>query len=301
MQRCKNIYPASARDCGGLLPCLGRLLAPCDIRLEMGGGRGFRMHGILGRTFHTVLSALHRNYAVNQKNCGAADKKTEKRKIKMFEEIFVHKKINSEKLKTYGFSEQDGEYKFSMEILNGEFQLEIVLGKNGKLDTTLTEKQSGEKYILYKTKATGEFVGNVRSEIGKILAEIAEKCFDTAIFRGEQTVRLIQYASEKYGSEPEFLWEKFSDNAVLRRKDSEKWFAVLLTVSRRKLGMDSDETVEIVDLRTQAENLSALVDGKKFFPGWHMNKKHWFTIILDGSVSFEEICRRIDKSYNLAK
>ena len=87
----------------------------------------------------------------------------------------------------------------------------------------------------------------------------------------------------------------------MRRKDSEKWFAVLLTVSRRKLGMDSDETVEIVDLRTQAENLSALVDGKKFFPGWHMNKKHWFTIILDGSVSFEEICRRIDKSWNLAK
>lgn len=219
----------------------------------------------------------------------------------MFEEIFVHKKANPEKLKAYGFSDQNGEYKFSMEILNGEFQLEIKIDKNGISDTMFTEKQNGEEYILYKTKATGSFVGNVRREIGKVLAEIAEKCFDTAIFKDEQTINLIQYAGEKYGSEPEFLWEKFSDNAVLRRKDTEKWFAVLLTVSRRKLGLDYDETVEIIDLRMQAENIPALVDGKKFFPGWHMNKKHWFTIILDGSVSFEEICKRIDESYNLAK
>lgn len=219
----------------------------------------------------------------------------------MFEEIFYHKKINLEKLKTYGFFEESDTYKFTTEILNGEFLLEITLDKNGKLDTKLTEKQNGEEYILYKTKATGNFVGNIRSEIAKKLSEIAEKCFDTAIFKNEQTIKLLQYAHEKYDAEPEFLWEKFSDNAVLRRKDTEKWFAVLLTVPRRKLGLDSDEIAEIVDLRTRPENISSLFDGKKFFPGWHMNKKHWFTVILNGSVSFEEICRRIDESWNLAK
>lgn len=219
----------------------------------------------------------------------------------MFEEIFYHKKINLEKLKNYGFFEQDGAYKFRTEILNGEFLLEITLDENGKPNTKLTEKQGGEEYILYKTKATGNFVGNIRSEIGRKLSEIAEKCFDTEIFKNGQTIKLLQYAREKYGAEPEFLWENFSDNAVLRRKDSEKWFAVLLTVSRRKLGLNCDETAEIVDLRARPENLSKLVDGKKFFPGWHMNKKHWFTIILDGSVSFEEICRGIDESYELAK
>lgn len=219
----------------------------------------------------------------------------------MFEEIFYHKKINLEKLKNYGFFEQDGAYKFSTEILNGEFLLEITLDKNGKPDTTLTEKQGGEEYILYKTKATGNFVGNIRSEIGKKLSEIAENCFDTAIFKNGQTIKMLQYAREKYGAEPEFLWEKFSDNAVLRRKDTEKWFAVLLTVPRRKLGLDSDEIVEIADLRTRPENIPKLIDGKKFFPGWHMNKKHWFTIVLDGSVSFEEICKRIGESWSLAK
>ena len=219
----------------------------------------------------------------------------------MFEEIFFHKKVNPEKLKTYGFFEESDTYKFNTEILNGEFLLEITLDENGRLDTKLTEKQGGEEYILYKTKATGNFVGNIRSEIGRKLSEIAEKCFDISVFKNGQTIKLLQYAREKYGAEPEFLWEKFSDNAVLRRKDSEKWFAVLLTVSRRKLGLDSDATAEIVDLRTSPENIPELIDGKKFFPGWHMNKKRWFTIILDGSVSFEEICKRIDESWELAR
>ena len=44
-----------------------------------------------------------------------------------------------------------------------------------------------------------------------------------------------------------------------------------------------------------------MIDKKRYFPGWHMNKKHWYTIILDGSVSTEEICSRIDESYRLAK
>jgi predicted DNA-binding protein (MmcQ/YjbR family) len=34
-------------------------------------------------------------------------------------------------------------------------------------------------------------------------------------------------------------------------------------------------------------------------PGYHMNKKHWNTIIIDGSVSIRKIFEWIDDSYNL--
>ena len=34
-------------------------------------------------------------------------------------------------------------------------------------------------------------------------------------------------------------------------------------------------------------------------PGYHMNKKHWNTILVDGSVSRSEILRWIDHSYAL--
>jgi predicted DNA-binding protein (MmcQ/YjbR family) len=32
-----------------------------------------------------------------------------------------------------------------------------------------------------------------------------------------------------------------------------------------------------------------------------MNKKHWFTVVLDGSVPIKEIYKYIDISYELAK
>lgn len=34
-------------------------------------------------------------------------------------------------------------------------------------------------------------------------------------------------------------------------------------------------------------------------PGWHQNKEHWNTIILDGSIPEKDICRMIKESYDL--
>lgn len=50
----------------------------------------------------------------------------------------------------------------------------------------------------------------------------------------------------------------------------------------------------------QPERMESLIDRKVYFPGWHMNKKHWYTMILDGSVERRELFRRIDESYRLA-
>jgi predicted DNA-binding protein (MmcQ/YjbR family) len=36
-------------------------------------------------------------------------------------------------------------------------------------------------------------------------------------------------------------------------------------------------------------------------PGYHMNKKHWNTIVVDGSVSSKQLKEWIDDSYNLVK
>ena len=34
-------------------------------------------------------------------------------------------------------------------------------------------------------------------------------------------------------------------------------------------------------------------------PGYHMNKKHWNTVCIDGSIPDKTICQWIDDSYNL--
>ena len=37
-----------------------------------------------------------------------------------------------------------------------------------------------------------------------------------------------------------------------------------------------------------------------YYPGWHMNKKSWYTLILDGSISDGELKERLRESYRLA-
>lgn len=226
----------------------------------------------------------------------------------MFEEIFHRKKLIPQKLLDFGFTKGADEKSFTYEteIMQGEFLLLICIEARESqkplfsIETRVTEKSTGEEYILYKTRATGSFVGEVRSAIEGVLREVAEKCAVMSVFAFPQTERVIDYVRQKYGDELEFLWEKFDDNAIFRRKDSQKWYGAVLTTSRKKLGLKTDELVEIIDLRISPEKMESLLKNGAYYPGWHMNKKHWFSVILDGSVSDEELFARIDESYALA-
>jgi len=40
---------------------------------------------------------------------------------------------------------------------------------------------------------------------------------------------------------------------------------------------------------------------KDVTPGYHMNKDHWNTVVIDGDVSEDELKRMIENSYNLIK
>ncbi|MCM1273109.1 MAG: MmcQ/YjbR family DNA-binding protein [Clostridium sp.] len=217
----------------------------------------------------------------------------------MFEEVFKRKKLNVTKLPAYGFKEADGNYTYETNIMDDSFLLHITINKMGMVDTFLTDVESGEEYTLYKTNALGAFVGEVRLKVEEVLLDIADKCYSPEVFKAKQSKALIDYVRERYGDELEFLWPTSPENAIWRRKDNKKWYGVLLSIPRCKLGIDSQEVVEVVDLRAEPEKLERLVDGKRYFPGWHMNKKHWFTIILDESVSDDELFQRIDASYAL--
>lgn len=153
----------------------------------------------------------------------------------------------------------DGIWIFKTDIMNGEFSLMVSIMDNGTVDTTVIEKENDEEYVLYKTDASGTYVGEVREAIGNILNDIVIACFKTSVFKTEQAQKVIEYVRKIYGDELEFLWKKFPDNAVWCRKDSKKWYGAILTVPKNRLGLESDEIVEIIDLRLKSELMSGLM------------------------------------------
>lgn len=219
---------------------------------------------------------------------------------KIVSHIFDKRKPDFSKLENFGFEENNGEFSYKTKISNGQFALCVTVKGDG-ISTEVTDTETGEEYLLFLVDgAEGSFVGEVRADYERVLSEIAEKCFVENVFRCEYTQSVADYAREKYGNEVEFLWKDDTEDCVLRRADNRKWYAAILTVSRDKLGFSSKEKVEVLDLRTDPETIDSAVDGKRFFYGYHMNKRHWISVILDGTVGLEKIFAMIDESYEIA-
>ena len=216
--------------------------------------------------------------------------------------LFKNKKADIKRLLSYGFIKREKNYIYSAKLVNDQLEMTVIITETGKLSTEIRDTLSKELYIVHKvSNSYGGFVGKVREEHNRILSDIIKNCFDNDTFKSEYSKLVIEYVRKKYNDELQFLWKKFPDNAVFRRKDSNKWYAALLILQKHKLGLKEDGIVEIIDLRIKPEELISLIDNKKYFPSYHMNKKHWFTICLDGSVPIEEIFAYIDKSYTLAQ
>ncbi len=57
---------------------------------------------------------------------------------------------------------------------------------------------------------------------------------------------ILEYAFRQYGVRPEYLWRTSPGDAVLRRPDNRKWFAVLLRVPKNGLGLSGEEETDIL-------------------------------------------------------
>ena len=126
-------------------------------------------------------------------------------------------------------------------------------------------------------------------------------CQDTRTSRGEKRVdrkEIFEYVKQKYGTIPEYLWSSSPDSAVLRHQNG-KWYAVIMNVEKSKLGLNGDGTVEIIDVKCDPEMTGMIIQTYGFLPGYHMNKQHWITILLDGTVGESKILDFLDMSYDL--
>lgn len=109
---------------------------------------------------------------------------------------------------------------------------------------------------------------------------------------------IYEYVKKQYGTVPEYLWKESPESAVLRHKNG-KWYAVLMQVEKSRLGLEGNTKVDILDVKCDADMVGLLTQTYGFLPGYHMNKKYWITMLLDGTVSEAKILDFLDMSYDL--
>lgn len=79
-----------------------------------------------------------------------------------------------------------------------------------------------------------------------------------------------------------------------------KWFALIMSVSADKLGLKGDK-IDIINLKAPSDLVPILRDFKGNFLAYHMDKKHWISVIIDKSSDASLLKDLILQSYELSK
>ena len=92
--------------------------------------------------------------------------------------------------------------------------------------------------------------------------------------------QFLEYCLNTYGTSPDYPFDEDFETAVLRHTDNKKWYALVMRVSRRKFGFDSDEVIDVVNLKLPTEMFGSFDAADGVYPAYHMNKLHWISVLL---------------------
>ncbi len=110
---------------------------------------------------------------------------------------------------------------------------------------------------------------------------------------------VFNLARERYGTEAEYLWARTPGFGVLRHPNG-KWYAVVMDIPKSKLGLPGDDLIDVMNVQVDPVISGSLRATTGIFPGYHMNKEKWITVLLDGTVDMEQIAVLLDISYDIA-
>ena len=221
-------------------------------------------------------------------------------------EIFLKMSPLPDRLAAFGFSRESGDFVFTDVLRGGEFEAAVRVGMDGSVTGQVTDTSTGEEYIPIRIEShEGAFVRSVREEYAALLRRIADSCFEKRVFVSSQGCEISRRIFEKYGEEPDFPFSS-DDAGVFRYPPNRRWYAIIMYVKKRSVlrtgpGVDGDaEMTEVMNVRTGEENTGSVRLIPGIYPAYHMDRKNWVSIILDGTVPDSTVMELLDRSRDFA-
>ena len=206
--------------------------------------------------------------------------------------------LSKEQLKSFGFREEAEKLIYRKEILDSSFLIEIVF-VNNQLMVEVYDIEFDEIYSLFSVdSAVGETVQNIREHVENLLSSILGLADESEQINSE----VVDYCNNKYGENHVNPFKKHPDILAFVNEKN-KWYALFLDVEYNKLNKNTDITtkVKILNVKYPTDNILDIIDNQNIFPAYHMNKKHWISIVLDKNIKLETIKELIDISFSLVK
>lgn len=115
---------------------------------------------------------------------------------------------------------------------------------------------------------------------------------------------LATWLHDYYGVNGQHLWEQYPEYTVYRHEtrtsDEGPWFLLICNVDYQQISIaDRKGEVFIAVVKDDPAQINELITKPGFARGYHMNKKHWLTVLLDGTVPKSVVQQLISNSYRL--
>lgn len=215
------------------------------------------------------------------------------------EEIFRRCSLDFDKLLAYGFILEDDHYIYEKNIMDDSFKMVVIVSFNHKVEGKLYDLAFDVEYTNFRISSyTGEYVAKVRGEFEAVLQDIKNNCSVHQYYSSIQANRISDLITDKYHTVPEFPWEKTPDAGIYRHVHNKKWFGLIMYININKIGQ-GDEMVNIINVKLREDTILQLLERDGFYKAYHMNKKSWITIVLNDTLSDEEIMMYIEESHRL--
>ncbi len=219
------------------------------------------------------------------------------------ERVFKGRRPVPEKLVAYGFLPDGDGFCYKCEILNGDFIVTVQVDGTGRVAGSVTDRMNDEEYVPLRCEAfTGPYVGSVREAYASVLRGIASDCCLETPFFEVQANRIAARILEIYGISPDYPFEGGQDRsaAVFRHGEDGRWFAIVMNVRRSVLrGETGRESTDVMNLKINPADGDHLRAVPGIYPAYHMNRIHWISILLDGTLGDETVMELIGTSYRL--
>ncbi len=213
-------------------------------------------------------------------------------------DIFDRYVVDTDKLIEYGFIYRDDMFIYSKTIMNDEFMIVVEYSKDmiGKV----IDLSFDEEYTNYRLNVLGDYASDIKNEFVKLLCDIRDKCCNKRVFIYDQPNTINDYIFDTYRLEPAFLFAK-DPHLAIYRNNKDKWFAIIMHLPFNTVDKSSHrlDIVEVMNIKVKPDSLEDLLKVNGIYEAYHMNKKHWVSVVLDGTIDNQYIFELIDNSYTL--
>ncbi len=201
-------------------------------------------------------------------------------------EIFENKHVVVSRLQAFGFHQEGNRWVYEKSIMNDSFLCQVIV-EGDQLDCDCIDVMTDESYdAIFISYQNGSFVSQVRQEYLDCLNEIANTVCETLPFHSEQAKRISVWINEMFHENVVKL--KSETNAyAYQNKENDKKYVVIYQLTHPD--EKQNKKLEILNVKTNPEDVISYLNREGFYPAWHQSKKTWVSVILDDSLTDEMI------------